>query len=283
MSAYFTLRFKFNHAGVTLVELLVVMTLGMLLISFLLSIYLASQRSYHIQTALGQIQDNAKTAVAILQTDIRKAGYIGCARLSKDFNAIYSSYSITPQTRLTGHTAEITVRYMGTPIVTVKKSKDSSTLVASNESNFSSGDVLMISDCNHVEMFRVKAVSRSNASQTIMTAQPLQNHYDGNAEIGRVEINRYFIARTNRKNPDGSFIYALFLTDVKQHKIELVENIRDMRVLYSILQGNKITEVSSEKIEDWSKVTGVAIELDVTAPPVKVTWHLYVSLKEEAV
>ena len=86
-----SIRFKLDQCiGSILIELMLVMVIGLLLISFLLETYTTSKQSYALQSALSQLQDNAKTAIDILKSDIHKAGYIGCPYLSHDFVTLLS-------------------------------------------------------------------------------------------------------------------------------------------------------------------------------------------------
>lgn len=65
--------------GLSLVELLISMTLGLLLLSTLISIYLAVKQTYSMQDNLARMQENARLALRLISHDIRMAGYWGDA------------------------------------------------------------------------------------------------------------------------------------------------------------------------------------------------------------
>ena len=73
-----------------LIELMIALTISFLVLAALLEMYLGSQRSYKLQTALSDIQYNATSAIAFLTADIQAAGGIGCQCLSADFPNEYS-------------------------------------------------------------------------------------------------------------------------------------------------------------------------------------------------
>ena len=265
-----SIRFKLDQCiGSILIELMLVMVIGLLLISFLLETYTTSKQSYALQSALSQLQDNAKTAIDILKSDIHKAGYIGCPYLSHDFvvHSPYPSYSLTSQNKLAGTIAELIVRYMefaGASLI--KSMQDTETLYVNKTKRFAKGDILVISDCKQAEIFQVKEVVLLKDSLILIPMLPLQNRYERYAEIGRLIMNKYFIAKSKRHHQDGSPIYSLFVQDIKQNKTELVEDVDHMQIHYTERENN---------------VVGVAIELTLSSQSFKKSWHLYVSLIKE--
>lgn len=270
-----------NIKGAILIELMMATGLSLLLLSFLLGIYLTSQHSYRLQAALNHIQDNAKTAIDILNSDIKKSGYIGCARLTVDFPMVSSvDYSLTPQNKLVGTHSEIIVRHAAFPSAELQETMhDAQTLDVSKETRFSAGDILLVSDCAHAEIFQAEAVSSSRASQKIIASHPLHHQFNQYAEVSCVEINKYFIAKTRRSNQDGSPVYSLFIEDISHHKTELVEGINRMQIHYYFVQKGKLTEISASQIDDGSKVAGIAINMELVSHPIKKTWYTFVSLR----
>ncbi len=69
-----------NHhqLGVSLVELLIAMTLGLILLAGMIAVFSGNKRSAELNTAMANIQENARFALNALSKDIRMAGYQGC-------------------------------------------------------------------------------------------------------------------------------------------------------------------------------------------------------------
>jgi type IV pilus assembly protein PilW len=269
-----------RYLGSILIELMLAVTLGLMLVGFVFEMYLASQKSYRLQIALNHIQDNAKTAIDSLTDDIRKAGHIGCARLTNEFPIVSNvPYSITPQNKLIGSHSELTVRYVEPHGVVLRESMiDNTTLYTTAEIHFSIDDIVVISDCKQADIFQVGEVVLSRGVQMIIPVHPLHHHYEQYAEIGRLAINHYAVAKKNRKNSDGTQVFSLFVDHIKQHKTEWVADINSLQLLYSVNQKGKLTDVPASAIEDWSNVVGVAIDVELVFPPIKKIWHAYVSL-----
>lgn len=64
--------------GVTLVELLVGLTIGLILMSGVVQLFLASKQSYSVQQAVSRVQENGRLAMEFLSRDLRSVGYLGC-------------------------------------------------------------------------------------------------------------------------------------------------------------------------------------------------------------
>ncbi|MGK2914322.1 MAG: PilW family protein, partial [Porticoccaceae bacterium] len=63
--------------GLSLVEVMVSLTLGLILIAGVGKIYLSGKQTYRMQEAQSRLQESARFALEILTNDIRKAGFMG--------------------------------------------------------------------------------------------------------------------------------------------------------------------------------------------------------------
>lgn len=67
-----------HSCGFTLIELMVAMLLGLIVIAGISSVFLANVKSFRSNTALSNVQSNARTAFTMMARDIRGAGFTGC-------------------------------------------------------------------------------------------------------------------------------------------------------------------------------------------------------------
>lgn len=68
-----------TQRGVTLIELMVAMTLGVIILGSALAMFSANKQSFRFSKALARVQDNGRFAIQSMARDIRMAGYIGCS------------------------------------------------------------------------------------------------------------------------------------------------------------------------------------------------------------
>ncbi len=66
--------------GVSLVELMVAMVIGLVLIAGVIQIYLGTKSGYRLQEAMSRVQENGRFALTFLTNDLRMAGYPGGCR-----------------------------------------------------------------------------------------------------------------------------------------------------------------------------------------------------------
>ena len=74
--------------GVTLIELMISMMLGLIVIGGVVSVVLAGKQSYRTNEALSQVQESARTAFELMARDIRQAGANGCGNNDRVANVL---------------------------------------------------------------------------------------------------------------------------------------------------------------------------------------------------
>lgn len=69
-----------RQQGLSLVEILVAMAIGLLLMAGVIQIFMSNKATFRMQEGLGRMQENARFALDYMTRDIRQAGYLGCTR-----------------------------------------------------------------------------------------------------------------------------------------------------------------------------------------------------------
>ena len=70
---------KQRSQGLSLVELMIAMAIGLILMAGIAALMISSKRSYNVQNDLSGLQENARFATDFIGRDLRMAGYFGCA------------------------------------------------------------------------------------------------------------------------------------------------------------------------------------------------------------
>ncbi|MCK5898128.1 MAG: prepilin-type N-terminal cleavage/methylation domain-containing protein, partial [Methylococcales bacterium] len=73
---FFTLKTK--QSGMTLIEIMIAMLIGVFLLGGVMQIFMSSRQSYRMQDNLSRMQENGRFAMDFLTRDIRMAGHQGC-------------------------------------------------------------------------------------------------------------------------------------------------------------------------------------------------------------
>jgi len=83
-----------NQRGVSLVELMVSITIGLILMAGVLSIFMSSKVTYLANEKTARLQENGRVALDLIQHDVRSAGFMGCARSVPFTSTLSNSTSV---------------------------------------------------------------------------------------------------------------------------------------------------------------------------------------------
>lgn len=72
---------KRGQTGLTLIELMIGLVIGLIVIGAVLYVFLGSRLTYKYNDAMGRIQENGRIAIDMISQDLRMTGFIGCRRL----------------------------------------------------------------------------------------------------------------------------------------------------------------------------------------------------------
>ncbi|MCP4042434.1 MAG: hypothetical protein GY731_10850 [Gammaproteobacteria bacterium] len=182
--------------GFSIIELMVAITVSMILLAGVISIFVSNKQTYTITDNMSRLQENARFAMDFMSRDLRMTGYFGCADdVSTVTNSLYtagqlwdtsnslevmaSAWSpggINPPVRSAG-TDAFTVRYlMGQgSTITADTTTTQATLSAAGIDNLvtelglsSSANLVNtlmgIADCKRGNIFQVSAVAGNTLS-----------------------------------------------------------------------------------------------------------------------
>lgn len=76
-------RHRRRMQGLSLIELMIAMTLGLLIMLGAISVFLSSARGFQLQEGYARLQENARVAVQMIGHEVRMAGFNGCPRTNR--------------------------------------------------------------------------------------------------------------------------------------------------------------------------------------------------------
>src|SRR5690554_6918294 len=68
-----------KQQGLSLIELMIAITLGLVLMGGVIQMFLSSRQVFSTQQAMSRIQESGRLSIEFMTDDIRMAGYAGCA------------------------------------------------------------------------------------------------------------------------------------------------------------------------------------------------------------
>ncbi|MES2663893.1 MAG: PilW family protein [Pseudomonadota bacterium] len=230
--------------GVTIVELMISMVLGLLLINSVMTLYLNQRSSYYLSDQAIYVNNDARFISDLIGRDIRAVGDFGCTSAEKLMNVLnntifdpgdlrvisaFQRVSDIPNTIPGREVLTALNPVSGTPILMFKGSYGWQTYLdsgmATNTSpikvkdnelkNFSKGDVVAISNCKQSSIFEVTNVNLNGLSHDAGVFPTAANGnstgmihiepYAKGADIVRLDIIFYVIGNPSDGRPKGLY------------------------------------------------------------------------------
>lgn len=285
-----------QQQGLSLVELMIAITLGLVLMAGVVQMFVSSKTVYTTQQNMTRIQETGRLAIEFLSRDLRMAGNMGCFRedqvnktkildnpnLSidglygnfKEFVRGYpSSSDLTGvQQAYLGKTAKadtnlLTVRYAN-PIPRIINAPNTNltlqvyTADQVNSSNcvdgLCVGEAAVVSSCFKARLFKVSALSSSGTALTV-------SHADDWA-IASSPGNSYSSGELLRMNAATYFIAdgasgapSLWLKLNEKPAVEILEGVEKVVYKFATYDNRVYRTADLLGVNDWAKITSVRI------------------------
>ena len=239
-----------HQHGVTLVELMVALAIGLIATAAMLKVYIDASRIYRFNDELARLQENSRFALEFIRRDARVAGFWGCNSDAEPYNGISATsdaYIDVAAGHITGTSDDglnsadsITFRSAtgsGAPVTVNMSGTDDNITV---DSPLVVGKAALISDCERSDLFQVTgndgAVLKHGVGAN--TLPDLKNPYAAGARVYEARETTYCIANGTGKDKDGNRIpslrraYGKGSASACENGDELLEGIEDMQILY---------------------------------------------------
>lgn len=282
------------QSGLTLVELLIAMTLGLLLIGGALKVLQSTQQSYRLQENMSRLQENGRFAIEMLARDLRMAGFSHCGAMESidihnnvksedggadpafDFDDGNSIYAYQPEGALPDSDA-FRLRHAderSLEIVEEDTKNDNANLkVAGNALGLEQDDVVTVTTCTEGDTFRItnepqqtddtdQVVTLAHAANN-NTSPKLQGEYSIGDQLLLVRELGWFVGNTGRSYDDGAPIPALY-RESHEGVQGMVDDVRAMRLRYGVDANGNGSVDSYEAASDvgsWSDVVAIRASL----------------------
>ncbi len=261
-----------KQVGFSIIELMISMVIGLVLIGSMVTAFSSSQRSVALNSTLTQLQDNGRFAMDSMIRDARMAGFQGCIDINSASATIRSDTAPTENFYDTAvqastitntsafdppmHPSFIVPTDVGKPIpgtdaISLQfgsplaytfipmSSADSDIVLDNAESDFVTGDIALISNCQVADIFTITNSSGASLQHTALgnkdrlLSAPYGSSGEGNLpRLMRFEANIYYIGDTTRTNSSGDPIHSLYKQTLPYTNppIEMIEGVANLKI-----------------------------------------------------
>jgi len=282
-----------SMSGLTLIELMISMVLGLLLVSVAAGVMISNSQSFRTGKSLSQIQNSARMGFELMARDIRQAGSIPCGSginidnlLDNPLNPTlpwYLNWENNGNGQFTGYSANDTISNMPTPLNRVSGTEAvavsyiesyGSSLVASGidsyrfsraQSQFNSGDVVFVCDSSKASVFianisapnsnNIVTITAAASTTPIGNANQQPGTFEKNAVVGKLKSRVWYVGDNSNGNKS---LYLAELSGSTLDAIEIAAGISDLKFEYRL--GDTSDFKSAAAIgNDWPLVNAVKI------------------------
>lgn len=232
--------------GVGLIELMVVLCLSSFLTLILLNQMLVTKKEeMKTSDVLAKAYD-LNFISELMKNNIRQAGYTPCAAIDQLHHPKHVGTTLTGIVFDTKQQDALTIHHMAQPIRLVDSIISRSEIAVRGRPAFSPADVLMVADCFHAQVVRLRSIKTDGHDTWLHLGTHLSFSYTSPVYIGLWKTQRFFM----NKNVKG--VWRLYIQQKRPEALS--EWVEDMRVSQEIHQGEKIIHITFQlpHAESWT-------------------------------
>jgi len=290
-----------RQQGLSLIELMVAMVLGLILVGGVIQIYISNNQTYRVTEAAARLQERGRAALRLLSRHVRMAGYTGCSGPLASFTNTLNGAAVpgflynfdtavqgfeenAPGSWLPMLDASITsvlkgdvlttrgaygtpTAVTGQPINAADCNSSASymaDLKVSDTTGLSNGDIVLANNCTSASIFQITNINASKIEHNNGAGTPGNSTQDIAAcYAGNGQVSKLStITFFIRNNPNG--VPSLYRQEFAKPAEEYVEGVEDMQITYGIGDGvsNLVNQfVTADNVTDWNDVISVRINL----------------------
>lgn len=269
-----------RQRGMTLVELMVAMAIGLFLMLVLSVAYLSSAKLFQTQNQLAELQDNGRAAIEVLTREARMAGYLGCVNEGslaaapfvsiQGYNSVKDYGGIADTAAFTNATGPVLVmRHGGYNSIPVSSATPNSITAGKDVFGWDkTTPQLLISDCVSATLFAAGAVTAEDQKTDITSPATNLPAYSDTARVRPVETSTFFLATpVGHTQPS---LYQRYSNGYVNVDLRVADNVADWHLSYATGANDSQVDASGQTPAQvaatagaWASVKSLRVDLSL--------------------
>jgi type IV pilus assembly protein PilW len=289
--------------GLTLIELMISMTIGLATIAAVGWVYLGTMQTYRTHDALSRLQEGARHTFEVIAKDLRMTGVTGCSwatnmNVVKNadttwYASLFTQPLISVEQNGAGETefsdalrvlhADVSKEY-----IVANHNTGTSTIELTADHDIGDGQLLIATDCVHVSVFQASAAAGKTVTHLAGTGpgndatqlgSPLGSAYTygPGSRLYKLHAATYYVD----ENPAGvPSLYRLSPSGAGGvlEAEELVEGVEDLRVTYGV-DTSSPPDGETDTLVGVPYLTATEVTNAVALGPAADRWNRVVSIR----
>lgn len=284
-------KFRSQH-GITLIEVLISLVLGLLLVGAATSIFLSNRQTYRQIENLARLQENARIAFELLGRDVREAGGIACGSNLPVANVVanaagnwwsnwgtgiqgYASNvdDFPARTKGNGPGARLDRANDNDALFVLSGSIDGNVPIQAHDDavspikantathGFQAGDLLVACDMQQAAVFQVTGVAGvdiqhgtpANERDTLGLVGTENYRLQAGGVLSRLRAYAWYVGNNGRGGT------SLYRRPAGANPEEMIENVTGLNIQYLVSGPLAAAYVDAADVPDWARVVAVRI------------------------
>lgn len=289
-------RIGARQSGLSLIELMISMVLGLLVVGGAIGVFLSNQRTYRTTESLARVQENARVAFELMARDVREAAGNPCASNLPTANVLKNpgaSWWSNWAAGVMGHdNGSLAGTAAGTDAIELMSATSGGVTVVGHNKNsaefkvntsnhgIENFDILLVCDYGQASIFQATNVNSSNVTivhntgsvssgpgnctkglglPVVCTENGTFKEYGPKSIVVKLHAARWFVADNGR---GGTSLYRQPMAKgVDGAREEVTEGIADMQIQFLVAGAPDYADAAVGLA--WQNVTAVRITLTV--------------------
>ncbi len=249
-------KLSIRQKGFSLIELMIAMTLGLLLMTGVVQIFLSSKQAYSTVSGSSETLDNGRLALHFVSSSIGKAGYWG----DVNFLRAYGSDQAVTAAQNAGTNAPYNDTYTGV-------FEENTYIFGLNNDNADAGVV------DGTDQFYVRYNGNDFNPMTTCAGDPVN--------ASSIAVERFYISTVNGTETLPSLVCETTILTLNQTTGEvsapagpeiktqvLISGVENMQILYgqSNLNHDSVQLLTANNVTDWSLVESIRLAMLAASP-----------------